>query len=431
MRCALRLITLLLSILSFQNYAHGQIDTTQTAKYLVEEILLGSGVLTGNVTFTGEKHAIGLYNDSTNQLGIEQGIVLTSGNAYYVLGPNKTPRSGWASNAPGDEELDKIARGKTYDASVLEFDFVTHSEQVSFEFVFASEEYLEYVGSKFNDVFAFFLTDPEGEKTNIAKLPDGITPITVNTVNHKMNANFYVDNAYTNVTDPFIWDVRNRKVITNENYLQEEQPPKYFTQFDGFTTVLKAQATVIPNKVYHIKIAIADVGDGILDSGVFLKAGSFSSSGQQVVKVDNHFESENTTKAVERLKKKSITYPKANETVIKIKPSTQSAIIEFDFDKASLSEAAYSEIENVFATWSKNSIQKLEITGHTDNYGSDGYNIDLSKRRAQVVAQALQTLGIPKTHLIVEYYGEKQPLKNNNSDFGRARNRRVEIKILH
>ena len=68
-----------------------------------------------------------------------------------------------------------------------------------------------------NDVFAFFITKPNGEKINIAKLPDGITPITVNTVNHELNQHYYIDNAYTNTTDPFIWDVRNRKVINNEN----------------------------------------------------------------------------------------------------------------------------------------------------------------------------------------------------------------------
>ena len=119
---------LLLCLNVFQTLA--QVDTTKSATYLVEEILLGSGVLIGNVSYSGEKHAIGVYKDSTKQLGIEQSIILTSGNAYYILGPNKTPRSGWASNAPGDDDLNSIARGKTYDASILEFDFVTMSENL-------------------------------------------------------------------------------------------------------------------------------------------------------------------------------------------------------------------------------------------------------------------------------------------------------------
>lgn len=406
------------------SFTIAQVDTTKSATYLVEEILLGSGVLIGNVKFTGEKHAIGVYEDSTSQLGIKQGIILTSGNAYYILGPNKTPRSGWASNAPGDEDLNKIARGKTYDASILEFDFVTMSENLSFEFVFASEEYLEYVGSKFNDVFAFFVTTPSGEQYNIATLPDGETPITVNTVNNELNSQFYLDNAYINVTDPFIWDVRNRKVITNENYQKEEQPPQYFTQFDGFTTVLQAKATVIPNEVYHIKIAISDVGDGILDSGVFLKAGTFSSSGRQVVEVDDHFNKKiPAPEFIEKTKAQEI----ASINTRSIDKKIAIANVEFEFDKALISQKGASTIQYVFNQWMEAPEKEILIKGHTDNFGSDHYNMTLSQRRAEAVANMLRELGVSPNKITIQYFGESQPLQSNNHDFGRARNRRVEF----
>jgi len=401
-----------------------QIDTTKTSDFLVERILLGSGVLVGNVKFTGEKHAIGIYEDSTSQIGIKKGVVLTSGNAYYILGPNKTPRSGWASNAPGDNELDKIARGKTYDASILEFDFVTISENLSFEFVFASEEYLEYVGSKFNDVFAFFITKPNGEKINIAKLPDGITPITVNTVNHEMNKQYYIDNAYTNVSDPFIWDVRNRKVITNENYLKEETSPQYFTQFDGFTTVLKATAIVEPNEVYHIKIAIADVGDGILDSGVFLKAGTFSSFGNKQVKLDDHFgKKEPDPIKVEKLT--TVMETRSNN----VKREFPIGNVEFEFDKSILTQQGHLIVEKVYQQWLKSPNTIIKIKGHTDSFGSNEYNITLSQRRSEAVAQALLDLGVPKEKVAIYFYGEKIPLFTNDNDYGRARNRRVELAL--
>jgi len=422
------LLSILLSLLSCAQ-VHAQVDITRSANYLVNEILLGSGVLVGNVQFSGEKYAIGLYNDSTAPVGIEKGIVLTSGHAYYVLGPNNSPRSGWASDAPGDKALEKIAKGKTYDASILEFDFVTNAEYLSFEFVFASEEYLEYVGSKFNDVFAFFITKPNGEVVNIARLPDGITPITVNTVNNELNAQYYVNNAFVNTSDPFVWDVRNRKVINNENYLKEEVPPEYFTQFDGFTTVLRAAIYVMPNQKYHIKMAIADVGDAILDSGVFLKAGSFKSSGETTVAINqDFFGTQDTVHQVEP-KKDLIETPK-DQPQITLQRTVTFGNVEFPFDQYVLTPESTPILNNVFQEWSRTPEKSIVIKGHTDNFGSDEYNIGLSKNRAQAVAQALINMGVPENKINISFYGESMPIATNDNDFGRARNRRVEFQLV-
>ena len=405
------------------------VDTSYTADFLVKKVLLGSGVLVGNVKFTGEKHAISSYYDETKQLGIDKGILLTSGNAYYALGPNKSPRTGWASSAYGDDELEAIARGKTWDAAVLEFDFVTVSENLSFRYVFASEEYLEYVGSKFNDVFGFFISGPDIEKINIARLPDGITPITVNTVNNELNSQYYIDNTYYNTTDPFVWDVRNRKVITNENYLKEEVPPKYNTQFDGFTHVLEAHCKVIPNQVYHIKMAIADVGDGILDSGVFLEGGSFQSFGEQHVNLDDHFKKPVELATLNHKEKANIEEIKLSD--IKIPKRQQIGQIEFDFDRYHLTPLAASNIVRVYNQWRETKHAKIELIGHTDNFGSLEYNEVLSKKRAQSVAEMLKELGIPENLVTVNYMGEVKPLASNDNPEGRARNRRVEFYLVY
>lgn len=406
-----------------------QVDTIRTANDLVNNILLGNGVQIGNVSFTGQKHAIGFYQDQTSQIGIKKGILLTSGNALFVMGPNKSPRSGWASDAPGDEELDAIARGKTYDAVVLEFDFVTVSENLSFQFVFASEEYLEYVGSKFNDVFAFFIEGPGIGKTNIARLPDGITPITVNTVNNELNSQYYIDNTYINTTDPFIWDVRNRKVIENKNYLKEEILPKYNIQFDGFTTVLEARSKVVPNKIYHIKIAIADVGDGILDSGVILKGGTFSSYGDQVVQLDKHFDNEVIPKTAES-KKAVLTSPDQQRTR-SIPKEIILGNIEFEFDEYLIPVSAKHTLTKVINEYYKKPGGRIHIVGHTDSWGSDDYNIELSRHRSEAVARALVGLGIPDNKIVIHFYGEKRPLKSNSTTDGRARNRRVELVLTY
>ena len=406
-------------------HVHGQIqiDTTLSPTELVNNVLLGQGVVVGNVNFQGKKYAIGKYSDPNEPVGISNGILLTSGNAFYVAGPNKNPRSGWASDALGDHELDQIARGKTYDASTLEFDFVTQSENLYFEFVFASEEYLEYVGSKFNDVFGFFIEGPGTDKVNIAKLPDGITPITVNTVNNEMNSQYYVDNGYINTTDPFIWDVRNRKVVENKNYLQPEVPPSYDIQFDGFTTVLTTRCAVIPNEIYHIKISIADVGDGILDSGVFLKGGSFRSEGEQVVKIDK------LLKAPEELASLKL----VNDDIIikskKIPRNISLGNIEFDFDKSDIPVSAKTVLTTVIHQYMNHPDSKVHLIGHTDNFGSEEYNTKLSASRTNAVASALISLGIPENQLVLNYYGETKPLAPNDTANGRARNRRVELRV--
>ena len=426
---SLKTHSLLNFIMSFitlaQIQAQVQIDTTHTADYLVNEILLGQGVLAGNVQVKGEKHAIALYRDESVQVGIQEGIVLTSGNAYYAIGPNKTPRAGWASGAPGDEDLQKIARGRTYDAAILEFDFVTTGENLSFDFVFASEEYLEYVGSKFNDVFAFIVDGPGLHHANIARLPDRKTPITVNTVNNKLNAKYHVDNTYENVTDPYIWDARNRKVIKNKKYMAKEVPPRYNVQYDGFTTVLTASAKVIPNEKYHIKIAIADVGDGILDSGVFLKGGSFHSYGKEIAKIDERWVEELLQKEPE-IEIQVVDAP-LEPVVVPEFPKVMR--VEFAFDQYFLPDSAHAVIRQVYQYLQSFPNARLQIIGHTDNFGSNDYNYDLSRKRSDAVAAALQDLGVTNEQVITESYGEDQPIDSNQHPEGRARNRRVEFVI--
>ena len=246
-------------------------------------------LLAGPVSYQGPKHALAHFEDPGFNVHLEEGIVLTTGNAYFVKGPNRVPDRGWASGTAGDPDLDRISAGETHDAAILEFDFVTTSEYLSFNFTFGSEEYLEYVDSKYNDVFGFFIDGPGLDHVNLAVLPKTGEPITVNNINHKKNRKFYHDNGFQNTSHPFLWDNRRKKPVRNKRYGKEAKESPYQVQFDGFTQVLEARCMVVPNEVYHIKLAIADVSDYILDSGVFLEAGSFRSFGDQIVALDDHF----------------------------------------------------------------------------------------------------------------------------------------------
>jgi len=211
----IRLLLLLLSTCSFV-FAQINADTSKTTEYLVKNILLGQGVVVGNIKYQGPKFAVGTFSDLSEQLGMQKGIILTSGNVFYAKGPNKSAWHGWASGGLGDSDLNRLTSGVTFDAAVLEFDFVTTSEYLAFDYVFGSEEYLEYVGSEYNDVFGFFIDGPGLDHVNLARIPNTEVPISINNVNHKKNKKYYINNEYKNNKDRFIWNERNNKVVENK-----------------------------------------------------------------------------------------------------------------------------------------------------------------------------------------------------------------------
>lgn len=183
-------------------------------------------------------------------ISIESGIVLSSGFIDNAIGPNVSSGISGTLNLPGDSDLNALIPQSTLDATILEFEFVPTFEQLFIQFVFGSDEFNEYVGSQFNDVFGFYLN---GE--NIALTPGTDDPITINTINLGQNSSLYVNN------DPFDSDLTE---------------PLYCTEMDGFTTVLVVEGAVIPGETNTIKLAIADAGDDVLDSWVFIGAEGFT-----------------------------------------------------------------------------------------------------------------------------------------------------------
>lgn len=423
----------LIFYLGIHSFCFGQmeLDTAKGPDFLVRHVLKGNGVLVGNVRYTGPKHAIAYFKDDSLNVGIREGIMLTTGNVFLLSGPNHSTFTSWVNGTSGDKQLELIARGRTYDAAVLEFEFITASENLSFNFVFGSEEYLEYVDSKYNDVFAFFISGPGHDNTNIAMLPDGKTPITVNTVNNKRNSKYYVGNEYINTTDPILWDARKRHVIKNPDYQKPPVTPPYNIQFDGFTRVLQATCKVVPNERYHIKIAIADVSDPILDSGVFLEGGSFSSYGRELVSlIEDPFE---TIDSTEQIKTDDNIQAQLTDLDLAEEPEDivpQLMNIEFEFDKFDIPLEGFEMLTGVYNLLNKYPHRNLLIAGHTDSIGSSTYNRWLSFMRSMMVFNTLNDMGVPGERMSITYFGEDRPLKNNNSAFGRARNRRVELLLI-
>lgn len=269
-------LVLCLSLLLSVGGLRAQLNVTvsQNPAQLVQNVLLGGGITVSNVKFNGvvvntpQQGSGAFTNGATTNLGLDAGIILSSGLATSIPGP----ASDFGSDALGtgsDPDLVAITTaGNTIeDKSVLEFDFIPNGDSVKFNYVFGSEEYPDFnCSAMYNDVFGFFLSGPgisgpfTNNAKNIALVPGTNLPVSIANIHgsdgfgcQAANAQFYVNNA-------------NGTTIT----------------LNGFTTVLRAEAAVTCGLQYHIKLAIGDAGDQIYNSAVFLQAGSFASSGQVV-----------------------------------------------------------------------------------------------------------------------------------------------------
>ncbi len=274
----------LLTAISFGQFQIYNINLSQpsNASQLVDK-LVGTGVTYMNAQFSGsyggtEAGNAGYFSGGTSIIGLNTGIILSTGNVgkhwytnTYIAGPNYYSNLGTETGTGADATLQAIVGAQTYDKAVLEFDFIPESDFIQFRYVFASEEYNEWVNYIFNDIFGFFVTSLESDgynynNKNIAIVPGTTnTAVAINTINNGPCSGA----PYCNTA--------GIGPCTNCTYYRDNATGAYQVEYDGFTTVLAASCAVTPCKRYHMKIAIADVSDQWLDSGVFLEENSFVS----------------------------------------------------------------------------------------------------------------------------------------------------------
>ena len=241
--------------------------------WLVNNVLLGGGVVASNHSYQGEAMQIGWFDAVNTNLGINNGIVMCTGD-IYALDPVNVGAGGFIPNTVTDPDLLAVANsvpgmiGQSFsvssinDVAILEFDFIPTSDSLEFRYAFGSQEYFAYENTQYNDVFGFFLSGPgiagpwANGAINLANVPGTNPPLPI-TISSVCN-------------DPP--DVMNPQYfVSNQNGLS------IIADADGFTTVLTARALVQCGATYHIKLAIADGSDSGLSSYVWLEAGSFSS----------------------------------------------------------------------------------------------------------------------------------------------------------
>jgi hypothetical protein len=218
--------------------------------------LLGSGITISGESYTGAAVASGTFTGGLSAgIGIESGIILTSGDASLAPGPNTLDGATGDNQLPGDTDLDTLTPDPTFDATVLEFDFETAGGDLFFRYVFASEEYNEYLFSGVTDAFGFFV-----DGANVALVPGTTDPININTIN---------------CGNPF-GSADNNCSLYNNNDPNDPGPPAFDIEYDGFTNVFTASVLGLGAGTHHMKLVIGDAGDYVLDSAVFLEAGSFT-----------------------------------------------------------------------------------------------------------------------------------------------------------
>lgn len=193
--------------------------------------------LTGNSSngtqpyYSGADGAIGTYSNISGKYGIGSGIAISTGNVMdYSDGTNSIGSNTTSFGTSGDKRLSDAAGYPTYDAAKFGFNFQAKTDKISFDFVFGSEEYPEYVGSSFNDVFSVFLTDNKGKVTQIVHDKNG-NPININSAFMKEGSN---------------------------------------GQLDGTTGRLHTEVSVSKGRNYSIEFAIADASDSAFDSTAFI-----------------------------------------------------------------------------------------------------------------------------------------------------------------
>lgn len=271
---SLRLFLVSTVTLFFGTSAFSQItvDNTATPTQAVNN-LIGAGVTVSNISFTGNTNQIGTFDGTASNIGLPSGVILSSGTILDIVPPNQPSGAGFGN--PGDPDLLTVAQSvtsnpqsgminSTFDAAILEFDFIPTGDSVKFNFVFASEEYTTYINTQFNDAFGFFISGPgfggpfaapagfPMGAENLAFVPGTTDPITISTIHPGLNAAYYVSNTAATQS------------------------------FNGFTIPMTIEFEVVCGQTYHFKFAVADCQDDFLDTGVFLEANSFSSAAVDV-----------------------------------------------------------------------------------------------------------------------------------------------------
>ena len=244
-------------------------DNNFTPVDLIKNVFLGQGVQVIDIKYDGKPKSVGYFTNAKAAVNINSGILMTTGEAAVASLPNNSENTQTKSSYRDyfDQQLaDAINSNILYDICRYEITFIPFSDSVRFNYVFASEEYPEFICSQYNDAFGFFISgaNPDGGdyvNKNIALVPNTTEPVSINNIH------------------PYKDDDCKAK---NEQYYNTNPLLSPTMTYDAYLDVFVASAKVVPCTEYTIKLVIADVVDDVYDSAVFLEAKSFSTNALKV-----------------------------------------------------------------------------------------------------------------------------------------------------
>ncbi|TCN58569.1 gliding motility-associated C-terminal domain-containing protein [Flavobacterium circumlabens] len=250
------------------------INDQKTPQQLIENTLVNSSCVsvtnvsgTGD-TFTPGKNSFAYFNAGTSNFPFKEGVVLTTSTSSSARGPYISNQGGGDDKWQGDFELNQILGINSINATVLEFDFVPLTDFLSFNYIFASNEYQSFFPCSYSDGFAFLIKEAgtDDEYKNLAVLPGTNTPVSSINIRPETEPGYDIKGApYPGCPE------------SNENYFNGQNKNTSPVNYAGQTIIMNAQTALITGKKYHVKLVIADDRNRFYDSAVFLESGSFSS----------------------------------------------------------------------------------------------------------------------------------------------------------
>lgn len=256
-------------------------DNTVTPVDAVHDHLKGQGVLINSVNFSGTGYQIGSYDAGSSSFPFMEGVLMATGDVALAEGPNTNVGMTQGTGTGGDMDIEQLMDGGTgsavsYDAAILEMEFVALMDTFKLKYIFASEEWNEYIANTIVDGVGIFISGPgitgsysspggyPNGSQNIAVIPTTNQIVNVNTINNGatntgpcLNCGFFVSNDATSATFADI-------------------------EFDGYTIPMIASIPVECGETYHVKIVIADATDNTFDSGLFFPEHGMFTTGSDI-----------------------------------------------------------------------------------------------------------------------------------------------------
>ncbi len=354
------------------------------ASWLVQNVFFAGCSQVSDMIYSGHADAIGYFSNGVS-LGIPEGIILSSGAATSAMGPNDSTGVTSAFGTQGDANLTALTAltpcgspTSTLDAAVIEFTFVPLTTTVQFQYVFASDEYPEYVCSSFNDVFGFFISGPGVPMQNIALIPGTNTYVGLNTVNSTNNSSYYNTNPVGSI----------------------------LTQFDGYTDVMTATVTgLTPCQPYNIKLAVADGGDSILDSAVFLAANSFDAG--NVVSVSSFVPSSGMQDAFEGCLDGYFEFIRGD-----ISDLSESVTLEIIVTGTAIPGLDYESLPNIVTIPSGQISIQIPIIAYTDNIfeGAESVVVQINEIQCNCILPPSAQIFIHDSDPFISFINETEPI---------------------